>query len=208
MAGKIELTERIENMSLLQRIYKRCMDWIAGPTGVLALFLIAFAESSFFPIPPDVFLIAMCISVPNKSFYYATVCSIGSVIGGALGYGLGLGFMDTIGQHILQLYGLHDKYLVVQDLYQRYDAWAVGAAGFTPLPYKLFTITAGAFKINFLTFLLVSIISRSARFFLVSALIYRFGAPIQYFINRYFNILTIVFLILLIGGFVLIKLLF
>ena len=126
-------------------------------------------------------------------------------MGGAIGYGLGMGFMDTLGVKILDWYGLQDKYAVVQDLYQRYDALAVGAAGFTPLPYKLFTITAGAFKINFVTFILMSIVSRSARFFLVAALIYKFGAPIRYFIEKYFNLLTILFLILLIGGFLLVR---
>ncbi len=181
------------------------MEWIVTPAGVWALFFIAFAESSFFPIPPDVFLIALCISIPTKSFKYAAICAVGSVLGGALGYGLGLGFMDTLGQHILDWYGLHDKYEVVQEMYRKYDAWAVGVAGFTPLPYKLFTITAGAFKINFTTFILVSLLSRSARFFLVAALIYKFGAPVQHFIKRYFNILSIAFMVLLIGGFVLIK---
>ncbi|HEB69984.1 MAG TPA: DedA family protein [Desulfobulbus sp.] len=181
------------------------MEWIQTPAGVWALFFIAVAESSFFPIPPDVFLIALCVGAPKKSFKFALICSLGSVIGGAIGYGLGLGFMDTVGQSILNLYGLQDKYALVQELYQQYDALAVGAAGFTPLPYKLFTITAGAFKIDFVTFMVVSLVARSARFFLVSALIYKFGAPVQYFINRYFNILTLVFLGLLIGGFILIK---
>jgi membrane protein YqaA with SNARE-associated domain len=204
MAGRTE-TDGEKQYSLLQRIYIRCMEWIQTPAGIWVLFFIAVAESSFFPIPPDVFLIALCISVPKKSFKYAGVCALGSVIGGILGYGLGLGFMDTLGKPILDLYGLHDKYAVVQGLYQKYDAWAVGAAGFTPLPYKLFTITAGAFKINFPVFVAVSILSRSARFLLVAGLIYKFGAPVQHFIMRYFNILTIVFLILLIGGFVLLK---
>ncbi len=204
MAGQAEV-EVSQKISLLQRVYNRCMEWIQTPAGVWALFFIALAESSFFPIPPDVFLIALCVGAPKKSFKFALICSVGSVIGGAIGYGLGLGFMDTIGQSILDWYGLQDKYTVVQGLYQQYDAWAVGAAGFTPLPYKLFTITAGAFKIDFVTFMVVSIAARSARFFLVSALIYKFGAPVQYFINRYFNILTLVFLFLLIGGFVLIK---
>ncbi len=206
MAGRTEM-EETKKLSLLQRIYNRCMEWIQTPAGIWALFFIAVAESSFFPIPPDVFLIALCIGAPKKSMKFAAVCAAGSVIGGALGYGLGLAFMDTLGQRILTLYGLEDKYHVVQGLYQQYDALAVAAAGFTPLPYKLFTITAGAFKINFLTFMLVSLAARSARFFLVAGLIYKFGAPVQYFINKYFNILTIVFLILLIGGFVLIKML-
>ena len=203
MAGKAEEEEK--KYSLLQRVYNRCMEWIQTPAGVWVLFFIAVAESSFFPIPPDVFLIALCIAVPKKSFKYAAVCAAGSVIGGALGYGLGMAFMDTLGQRILNLYGLEGKYQVVQGLYQQYDAWAVAAAGFTPLPYKLFTITAGAFKIDFITFMLVSLAARSARFFLVAALIYKFGSPVQHFINKYFNILTIVFLVLLVGGFILIK---
>lgn len=206
MAGPAE-SEKPQRLSLLQRIYDRCMEWLQTPAGIWVLFAIALAESSFFPIPPDVFLIALCIGAPKRSFTFALVCSLGSVIGGALGYALGLGFMDTLGQPILEIYGLQDKYTIVQGLYQQYDAWAVGAAGFTPLPYKLFTITAGAFKINFLTFMLVSLVARSARFFLVAGLIYKFGAPVQHFIHRYFNILTLVFLILLIGGFVLIKVL-
>lgn len=191
--------------SLLQRIYLRCLEWVQTPAGIWALFFLAVAESSFFPIPPDVFLIALCISRPARSFRYASVCAAGSVLGGMFGYGLGLGFMDTVGVRILDWYGLHDKYQVVQDLYRRYDAWAVGAAGFTPLPYKLFTITAGAFKINFAVFVAMSTLSRSARFFLIAWLIHQFGPRVQHFILRYFNLLTILFLILLIGGFILIK---
>jgi len=190
----------------IRQIYDKSLLWVKTPLGVWVLFLIAVAESSFFPIPPDVYLMVLCISVPRKSFRYAAICAVGSVIGGAIGYGLGMGFMDTIGVKILELYGLQDKYQVVQGLYQQYDALAVGAAGFTPLPYKLFTITAGAFKINFVTFILVSLVSRSARFFLVAAFIYKFGAPVRHFIERYFNLLTIVFFILLIGGFLVVKL--
>jgi membrane protein YqaA with SNARE-associated domain len=205
MAGPIESTAHAVKRSWLHRLYACCMTWIQTPAGLWVFFLIAVAESSFFPIPPDVFLIALCVACPQKSMRYAAVCAVGSVIGGILGYGIGLGFMDTIGQQIMEWYGLHSKYLVVQALYQDYDAWAVAAAGFTPLPYKLFTITAGAFKVDFMTFVLMSILSRSARFFLVAALIYKFGGPVQYFINRYFNILSLVFFVLLIGGFVLVK---
>jgi len=197
-----------QEVGWIRQIYDRSLLWVQSPSGVWALFFLAVAESSFFPIPPDVFLIVLCIAKPSKSFRYAAICAAGSVIGGVIGYGLGLGFMDTIGVKILELYGLQDKYQVVQHLYRQYDALAVGAAGFTPLPYKLFTITAGAFKINFVTFVLVSMVSRSARFFLVSALIYKFGAPVRYFIERYFNILSILFFILLIGGFLVIKFFF
>ena len=197
-----------QEVGWVRQIYDRSLLWVQSPSGVWALFFLAIAESSFFPIPPDVFLMVLCISVPRKSFRYAAICAAGSVIGGAIGYGLGMAFMDTIGMKILAWYGLHDKYEVVQNLYQQYDALAVGAAGFTPLPYKLFTITAGAFKINFVTFILVSLVARSARFFLVAAFIYKFGAPVRHFIERYFNLLTILFFILLIGGFLVVKLFF
>ena len=202
--SKVEETSP-QGLSWVRQIYDKSLLWVQSPSGVWALFLLAVAESSFFPIPPDVFLMVLCIAAPKKAFRYAAICAVGSILGGAIGYGLGMGFMDTLGVKILDWYGLQDKYAVVQDLYQRYDALAVGAAGFTPLPYKLFTITAGAFKINFVTFILMSIVSRSARFFLVAALIYKFGAPIRYFIEKYFNLLTILFLILLIGGFLLIR---
>jgi membrane protein YqaA with SNARE-associated domain len=197
-----------EKVAWIRQIYDKCLVWVQSPSGVWALFFIAVAESSFFPIPPDVFLMVLCLAVPRKSFRYAAICAVGSVLGGMLGYGLGLGFMDTVGVKILAWYGLQDKYEVVQNLYQQYDALAVGAAGFTPLPYKLFTITAGAFKINFVTFVLVSIVSRSARFFLVAAFIYKFGAPVRHFIERYFNLLSILFFILLIGGFLVVRLFF
>jgi membrane protein YqaA with SNARE-associated domain len=197
-----------QKIGWIRQIYDRSLLWVQSPSGVWALFFIAVAESSFFPIPPDIFLMILCLAAPGKAFRYAAICAAGSVLGGMLGYGLGLGFMDTIGVKILGWYGLQDKYEVVQNLYRQYDALAVGAAGFTPLPYKLFTITAGAFKINFVTFVLVSILSRSARFFLVAAFIYKFGPPVKHFIERYFNLLTIIFFILLIGGFLLIKLFF
>jgi len=197
-----------QKVGWIRQIYDRSLLWVQSPSGVWALFFLALAESSFFPIPPDVFLIVLCIAVPPKSFRYAAICAAGSVVGGVIGYGLGMGFMDTIGMKILEWYGLHDKYEVVQDLYRQYDALAIGAAGFTPLPYKLFTITAGAFKINFVTFILMSLLSRSARFFLVAAFIYKFGAPVRHFIERYFNLLSILFFILLIGGFLVVKLFF
>lgn len=201
MAGLTEVSKK----GPLRRLYDICMEWLESPYGVYVLFVIAFVESSFFPIPPDVFLIALAISLPRKSFRYAAVCAIGSVLGGAFGYGLGLWAMESVGQPIVDWYGLADKYERVQYLYKEYDVLAIFAAGFTPLPYKLFTITAGAFKLNFFTFMLVSLVSRSARFFLVAAFIYKFGAPVKAYIDRYFNILSIVFMVLLIAGFVAVK---
>ncbi len=189
----------------IRRFYDKSMEWIQTPYGVWIMFWFAVAESSFFPIPPDVFLMALCLAQPKKAFKYAAICTAGSVLGGAIGYGLGMGFMDLVGNRILEWYGLLDKYEIVRELYVKYDAWAVGAAGFTPLPYKLFTITAGAFHIDFITFMLVSLIARAGRFFLVAVFIWKFGAPVRTFIEKYFNILTILFLVLLVLGYMAVK---
>ncbi len=191
---------------LLRRIYDRCLFWMAKPGGVWVLFGVAVVESSLFPIPPDLFLMALAIAVPAKAFRFALICTAGSVLGGMLGYGIGYFFMDLLGHQVLAWYGLVDKYEAVQALYRQYDGWAVAAAGFTPLPYKLFTLTAGAFEINFATFCLASLLSRAARFFLVAAFIHHFGPAIRTFIERYFNLLTILFMVLLLGGFLLLKL--
>ena len=191
---------------MLRRLYEWVLHWAATPYGTWALFLLALSESSFFPIPPDVLLIALAVGIPEKSFKYAGICSIGSVLGGCLGYLIGWQFMTAIGEKIISFYGLNQKIAYIAELYSAYDAWAIGIAGFTPIPYKVFTISAGAFKINFWVFVLASIVSRSARFFLVGGLIYVFGAQIRSFIDRYFDILAIAFTVLLVGGFILIKL--
>lgn len=190
---------------MLRRLYDWVLHWAKTPYGTWALFLLAFCESSFFPIPPDVLLIALSVALPKKALKYALVCSVGSLLGGCLGYLIGWQFMIGLGDGIIRFYGLQDNYEYIRNLYVTYDAWAVGIAGLTPIPYKVFTITAGAFRINFVVFLLASAVSRSARFFLVGGLIYLFGPKIQSFIERYFNTLAIVFVILLILGFVAIK---
>jgi membrane protein YqaA with SNARE-associated domain len=192
----------------IRRLYDVCMEWISGRHGEWVLFLIAFVESSFFPLPPDIFLIAMCVAIPTKSFRYAAICSVGSVLGGALGYGLGFWFMDGIGMSIVGWYGLAERYDLVQQYFQEYDVWIVGTAGFTPIPYKLFTITAGFVHSNFFTFMAVSLMARSARFFLVAGLIWKFGPQIKTFIDRYFNVLSIAFVVLLAAGFFLVKIVF
>lgn len=190
---------------MLSRLYDWVLRWSKTPYGTWALFVLAFCESSFFPIPPDVLLITLSVVLPKKSLRYALVCSVGSILGGSFGYLIGWQFMATVGDAIIRFYGFTDKYEYIRQLYSLYDAWVVGIAGFTPIPYKVFTITAGAFRINFIVFLLASAVSRSARFFIVGGLIYLFGPKIQTFIERYFNALAIIFIILLILGFVLIK---
>ncbi len=193
---------------MLRRLYDWVLHWAETPYGTWALFLLSFCESSFFPIPPDVLLIALAVGIPKKSFKYALVCSVGSVLGGCLGYLIGWQFMAGIGEKIIAFYGLTQKIEYIKDLYINYDAWAIGIAGFTPIPYKVFTISAGAFNINFPVFIIASTISRSARFFLVGSLIYIFGPRIQTFIDKYFNILAVAFMVLLVAGFVIIKYLF
>lgn len=193
---------------MLRRLYDWILHWAETPYGTWALFLLAFAESSFFPIPPDILLIALAISIPRKALKYALICSVGSVLGGVFGYLIGWQFMAGIGDRIIEFYGLTEKWNYIEGLYRRWDAWAIAIAGFTPIPYKLFTISAGAFKINFAVFVLASAVSRSARFFLVGGLIYIFGPKIKSFIDKYFDILAVAFTVLLIAGFVVIKYLF
>jgi membrane protein YqaA with SNARE-associated domain len=191
--------------NIIRRLYDWVLSWADSPYGSWALGLLAFAESSFFPVPPDILLIALAVSKPKGSFRYAIICSIGSIVGGILGYFLGLKFFQLLGEPILKFYGVMHYYYRIQELYQHYSAWAVGIAGFTPIPYKVFTIAAGAFKISFLVFLIASTVSRSARFFLVSALIWKFGEKIKKTIDKYFNLATIIFVLLLVGGFLIIK---
>ncbi len=195
-------------MKVVKKVYDWVLAWADTPQAPYALFLFAFTESSFFPIPPDVLLVAMAVALPLKSFRFALICSVGSVLGGIFGYGIGVYFMDSVGMGIIELYGVQHKYEQIEMLYQEYDAVAVFLAGFTPIPYKVFTIAAGAFNLNFPVFVLASIVSRSARFFILAWLIHKYGASIKVFIDKYFNILTIVFTVILIGGFVLVKYLF
>ncbi|HLE31379.1 MAG TPA: YqaA family protein [Bacteroidota bacterium] len=183
--------------------------WVEGfaekPGAGWALFVIAFAESSFFPIPPDVLLIALAISVPAKSFRYALVCSVGSVLGGMFGYLIGLEFYDLVGRKIIEFYSLQEQYAAVKILYDQNAFLAIAIAGFTPIPYKVFTIAAGAFQVSFATLVYASTVSRPARFCLVAALFFFFGARIKPLIDKYFEALTLAFVILLVAGFVVVK---
>jgi len=197
-------------MWLIRRMYDWVLHWAETPYGVPALFLLAFAESSCFPIPPDVLLLALCISLPARSFRFALTASLGSVLGGMVGYGIGIGLWEVLAPYFFGFVPGFTKevFLRVQELFVTYDFWTVFAAGFTPIPYKVITIGAGVFKINFAVFVLASAISRSMRFFLVAWVIYRFGPTMRDFIEKYFNLLSIIFMILLIGGFVAVKYLF
>ena len=191
----------------LKRLYNWVLSWAASPWGAWALFVLAVAESSFFPIPPDILLIALGLSIPAKSFRYALICSVGSVLGGVIGYYIGYGLYETVGSYVVNLYNLQDAFDKIKLMYQDNAFMAVAIAGFTPIPYKVFTIAAGVCRINLGVFILASVLSRSARFFIVATIIRFGGAPAKKFIDRYFNLLTIIFVALLIAGFLLIKLL-
>ena len=187
------------------------LSWGNSRWGALALFLFALAESSFFPIPPDGLLIALCLGVTSRSFRYGAICLSGSIVGAMIGYAIGFFcWQNTAGEytalanwffaHVFSL----ESFLSVGELYDKYNFWIVFTAGFTPLPYKIFTITGGLFHINFAMFIFASIISRGLRFMLIAALIWKFGAPIKTFIDKYFNLLAIAFTVLLIGSFFLV----
>ncbi len=188
-------------MRKIRQLYDWVLGWADSRYGTSALAALSFTESVFFPIPPDPLLMALSLAKPRRAFFFAAVCSAASVLGGIAGYYIGLLLFDAVGRPILDFYGATEKYLLVQSYYRTWDAWAVGIAGFTPIPYKVFTISAGAFQISFFVFVMASAVSRSARFFLIAWLIKAFGDPIRRFIDRYFNILTLVFAALLAGGF-------
>lgn len=190
---------------LHRRLYDWVLHWADTPHGAAALFILAFAESSFFPIPPDVLLIALVLGARQRWLRFAAICTVASALGGVAGYGIGLGFMDTIGQRIIALYHAEHYYERVTEWYQQYDYWIVFIAAFTPIPYKVFTIASGAFHMNLLGFALVSIVGRGARFFAVALLLYWFGPPMKRLIDKYFDLLCVVFVVLLVGGFLAIK---
>ena len=193
------------NKNIIRRLYDCVLHWAETPYGMWALFLIAFAESSFFPIPPDVLLIALAISIPTRAFHFALVATIGSLIGGIAGYGIGMFGYDSIGRPIVEFYHGQEIMQAIKEWYDKYGFWAVLGAAITPLPYKIFTISSGMFSFDFFQFMIASIIGRSVRFFAVAGLIWKFGKPIKGFIDKYFNLLATLFIILLIGGFIIIK---
>jgi membrane protein YqaA with SNARE-associated domain len=201
-------------MKLLRNLYDWVLHWSETRYGPAALFLLAFAEASFFPIPPDALLIALVLGLQKKAFKFAAICLAGSVLGAVLGYAIGHFLWWTPSNEFTGIAGFffnnipgftQNAFYDIQQLYVKHDFWIIFTAGFTPLPYKVITISSGAFNINILMFIVASVISRGARFFLVAALIWKFGPAIKEFIDKYFNWLAIAFTVLLIGGFVAIK---
>lgn len=195
---------------MVRRLYDWMLSWGNSRWGVLALFLFAMAESSFFPIPPDVLLIALCIGATSRSFRFSLVCLTGSIVGAVIGYAIGYFLWQTpsgeytpLAEFFFSHFFSKEAFSHVAALYERYNFWIVFTAGFTPLPYKVFTISGGVFAISFPMFIIASVISRGLRFFIIGALIWKFGAPIKSFIDKYLNLLAVLFTILLIGSFIL-----
>ncbi|KKM82431.1 hypothetical protein LCGC14_1319650 [marine sediment metagenome] len=203
--GTIEQERVTRRANLIRRLYDWTIHWAQTPHSTWALFILAFCESSFFPIPPDVLLIALAVALPIKAFKYALICSVGSVLGGCFGYLIGYEFFEYVGRPIIGFYNITDVFNTVSAKYQSNAFTAIAIAGFTPIPYKVFTIAAGVCKVNLFTLILASALSRSARFFLIAGLFYLFGPKIKMFIEKYFNTLTVIFIILLISGFVAVK---
>ena len=203
------MTDTVKKTGPVRRLYDWVLHWAETPYGVAALFMLALAESSFFPIPPDPLLIALCLGAASKSLRFALIATSASVLGGIIGYGIGAGAWDLAEPWFYQYVpGVSpEAFEQVQALYDRWDFWAIFFAGLTPIPYKVFTLSAGVFSINFGIFVIASVLSRSIRFFVLAGLIFKFGKPIASFIDRYFNLLAWIFGIMLLGGFLVIELL-
>ena len=188
---------------------KRLYDWTMGlsgrPRAKWALGGVAFIESSVFPIPPDILLIPMVLADRRRAWTLAMICTGSSVLGGLLGYAIGYYLFDQVGQPLLAFYGYTAKFTEFQATYNEWGAWAVFIAGVTPFPYKVITILSGLTVLDPVTFIIASLLARGVRFFVVAGLLWYFGEPIRAFIERRLQLLTVVFCILLVGGFVVVR---
>jgi membrane protein YqaA with SNARE-associated domain len=192
---------------MLHRLYMRTLALAASPRATWWLFGIAFAEASFFPVPPDALLIPMALARPDRAWRFATICMVGSVIGGALGYLIGYAVFDQLARPLIQLYGYGDRFAAFQALYARWGLWVILIKGLTPIPYKIVTIASGAAHFNFWVFMMASLLTRGARFFLVATLLRFFGSPVRDFIERRLTLVTSLLALGVIGGFVVLRLL-
>jgi membrane protein YqaA with SNARE-associated domain len=190
---------------MMQRAYDWTMRMAAHRKAPHALFWVAFAESSFFPIPPDVMLIPMVVANRAKAWFYAGIATFGSVLGGIVGYAIGYFLYETLGQLLINLYGLATQFEAYRAAYNEWGLWIILIKGLTPIPYKLVTIASGAAAFDIWVFIAASIATRGVRFFMVAALLYWFGNPIRDFIERRLTLVTTTFVVLLVGGFVVVR---
>ena len=191
---------------MLRSLYDWTMRLAAHRRATWAMAAVSFAESSFFPIPPDVMLIPMVLAERAKAWLIATVCTVSSVLGGAAGYAIGALLFTSVGQPLLEFYGYGDKFADFTGRYNEYGAWIVFIAGVTPFPYKVITIASGVASLDLTVFLLASVIARGLRFYVVCGLLYFFGPPIRAFIERRLGLMFTLFVVLLFVGFAAIKL--
>ncbi len=187
-------------MNFLKRTYNWTLEKTQHKNAKWYLSLISFAESSFFPIPPDILLIPMALASKTKALFYAFICTLSSVLGGIFGYAIGYFFFNSIGLYIVEFYHLENSFSIFENYYKEFGILIVLGAGITPFPYKFITIASGVFGLNIYLFVIVSIIGRGLRFYLIAILLYFFGEKIKLFIDKYFNILSITFFILLVGS--------
>ena len=187
-------------MNFLKRTYNWTLEKAQHKNAKWYLSLISFAESSFFPIPPDILLIPMALASKARALFYAFMCTLFSVLGGILGYAIGYFFYNSVGIYIVDFYHLENSFNIFENYYKEFGILIVLGAGITPFPYKFITIASGVFGLNIFLFIIVSIIGRGLRFYLIAILVYFFGEKIKLIIDKYFNILTIVFFILLVGS--------
>ena len=187
-------------MNFLKKTYNWTLEKAQHKNAKWYLSLISFAESSFFPIPPDILLIPMALASKARALFYAFMCTLFSVLGGILGYAIGYFFYNSVGIYIIEFYHLENSFNIFENYYKEFGIFIVLGAGITPFPYKFITIASGVFGLNIFLFIIVSIIGRGLRFYLIAILLYFFGEKIKLIIDKYFNILTIVFFILLVGS--------
>ena len=187
-------------MNFLKRIYNWTLEKAQHKNAKWYLSLISFVESSFFPIPPDILLIPMALASKANALFYAFICTLFSVLGGILGYAIGYFFYNSVGIYIVDFYHLENSINIFESYYKEFGILIVLGAGITPFPYKFITIASGVFGLNIFLFIIVSIIGRGLRFYLIAILLYFFGEKIKLIIDKYFNVLTIVFFILLVGS--------
>ena len=190
---------------MIYRLYSRTLAVAAHRHAMAAMALISFAESSFLPLPPDILLVPMTLAQPRRAWLIAAVCTITSVTGGYVGYAIGYFLFDAIGLPMLEFYHMMDKYEAFKAAFAEWGAWIIVIKGLTPIPFKLVTIASGAAQFDLVTFTLASLVSRSLRFFLLAALLWRFGEPIRDFIERRLMLITSLVAAALVGGFVVLR---
>jgi membrane protein YqaA with SNARE-associated domain len=190
---------------VITRLYSRTLAIAAHRHAMAAMALISFAESSFLPLPPDILLIPMTLAQPRRAWLIATVCTISSVLGAYVGYAIGFFLFDTIGLRVLDFYHLMDRYEAFKATFAQWGAWIIIIKGLTPIPFKLVTIASGAAQFNLSAFTLASLVSRGLRFFILAALLWRYGEPIRDFIERRLMLVTSLVAALLVGGVVVLR---